>query len=469
MTKFIERVGVQLVQFLTQIILARVLAPSEFGIISLLIVFLNIASVFVESGLVFSLIRKKTPDEIDYSTAFTVSFLISIILYLLLFFLAPFLSRIFSLPKLTNLLRVMSVMIIIGSILSVQNAYVIKNGKMKTLLFSSLSSVLLSGIISIILALHEFGVWSLVVQTILYNVTNCLIYLLVLDWRPKFQCSINRAKELLSFGWKILLSNLLNAIYQDMRTFYIGYRFTTEQLAFYDRGKQVPNLFIKNVDGSIQTILLPVLSQYQNNILELKEKTRLAIRVSSYIIFPLMLGLFAIAEPLVLILLTDKWFGAIIFVQIFALTYLFRPIQTSNLQAINALGRSDVYLYLEITRLSVSLIILVITIPYGIIAIALGGILASFFASVINSIPNKRLIQYSYVDQIKDVLPNLAISLFMLLCIYPLKFLIVSPFILLLSQLLLGIFMYFLSSLITKNSTFKYLINMIFGYSKAKV
>ncbi|MDY0277801.1 MAG: oligosaccharide flippase family protein, partial [Acholeplasma sp.] len=219
--KFLERIGVQLVQFVIQIVLARILVPSEFGIISLLIVFINIANVFVQSGLVFAVMQKKEPHHIDYTTIFYISFFISIILYLLLFILAPVISGFLSVPTLIPLIRTTSIIIIIGSLLSVQNAYVIKNGKMKILMISSLFSAFLSGVISVSLAMFNFGVWSLVFQMILYNLINCLIYLFVLDWKPTLNFSIERAKTLFSFGWKILVSNFLNALYQDLRTFYI--------------------------------------------------------------------------------------------------------------------------------------------------------------------------------------------------------------------------------------------------------
>lgn len=464
MLKFLERIGVQLVQFVIQIILARMLIPSEFGIVSLLLVFLNIANVFVQSGLVFALVQKKDPQHIDYSTVFYISFFISIALYLLLFFTAPLISNLFSLPVLSPLLRTMGIIIIIGSLLSVQNAYAVKNSKMKVVLFSSIVSVILSGIIAVVLAVFDFGVWALVIQMVLYNAINSIIYLVILDWKPKLVFSIERGKKLFSFGWKIMISNLLNALYQDLRTFYIGFKFTSSQLAFYDRGKQIPNLFIKNVDGSIQTILLPVLSEYQNNVVLLREKTRLAMRISSYFIFPLMLGLFAVAEPLIILLLTDRWIEAVVFVQIFALTYLFRPIQTSNLQAISALGKSDVYLILEIIRLAVSLVILVISIPFGIYAIATGGILAGFLASIINAFPNKKIINYSYLDQIKDVTPTLLISIVMLLVIYPIKYLIHSNILLLFTQFILGVLVYLFLSIVFKNSTFIYLKKMFLDF-----
>ncbi len=461
--KFMERGGTQGVQFIVQIALARMLMPKDYGIIALVVVFTSIASVFVQSGLNSALIQKKDADEKDFSSVFYLSLFIACLLYLVLFITAPFISMYYKIPQITPVIRVLSVTLVFGVFNSIQNAIIARNLQFKRLFFSSTGAILVSGIIGVYLAYKGFGVWALVWQNLSNQLFVTLILWFTLRWRPLLSFSLSRVNSLFSFGWKLLVSSLLDNIYQDIRSLIIGKMYAPSMLGFYNRGQSFPSLIVSNIDSSIKSVMFPVLASQQDNRSRVKNMMRRSIVTSSFIIFPMMVGLAVTAEPIVKLLLTDKWLPSVPFLQIFCVSFALRPIHSANLQAIKGLGYSDVFLKLEILKKTVGLLILVVTIFYGIYAIALGQVLGGIISTFINAYPNKKLLNYSYVEQWKDIMPSLLLSLVMGAVVYSFKWLGMAVWSTLIVQVCVGVILYVGMAWIFKLECFRYLVTTARG------
>jgi O-antigen/teichoic acid export membrane protein len=460
--KILERVVAQGTSFIIQIILARLLFPKDFGVIAIVLVFIQIANVFIQGGLNTALIQKKNPDDLDYSTINTFSFLISVIIALLIFGFSKFIADFYQLENLKDILRVMSIMLLFGPINSVLNAFAIKNLMFSKLFWATFISSLVSGLISIIMAYNGYGVWALVIQQILNNILVAISLILLLKWYPKIRFSINRLRELLHFGWKILLAGILDTIYRNLSTLFIGKLYSTSNVGEYNRGNQIPGFIITNLNGSIQSVLFPVLANYQYDRVGLKRVMKRAMLISSYIVFPLMFGLIAVADNFVFVVLTDKWEGAIPYIRIFAAFYAIYPLHTSNLQAINALGRSDVFLRLELIKKIIGVSLLLISIQFGIYYIAWSMVISGFIAAFINIFPSKKFLNYGYKEQITDLLPIILISIAMSVMVYGLGEIIqLDTIYVFITQIFAGIVIYMSLSYLFKVDSYRYLIKIV--------
>ena len=278
----------------------------------------------------------------------------------------------------------------------------------------------------------------------------------VVPWRPSYVFSLSRTKKLFSFGWKLLVSSLLNTLYLDIRTLIICRIYTPSVLGIYNRGEQFPKIIVSNIDGSIQSVMLPTLSHHQDDVNLMKIIVRRAIKSSSFVIIPTLVILFVLAEPLFGIELTDKWLASVPFLQIFAVAYAFIPIQTTNAQAINALGKSDIFLKLEIIKKVIGLVLLGISIQFGIFWIAFSMVITNIISTAINAFPNKHLLNYGYLSQLKDILPIIIVSIITGLLVFPLKHLIFHPFLLLITQSIAWVFSYILLSKILRLDGYVY-------------
>lgn len=460
--KLLERFGTQGIQFIVTIIIARLLMPEDYGIIALITVFIVLANVFIKSGIGSALIQKKDADEVDFSSIFYLSLAIAVFLYIVLFFCAPLISDFYQLPLLVPVLRILALTLIFGALNSIQNAYVSKNMLFKKLFFSSTGAIIVSGTLGILAAYKGLGVWALVAQQLSSQITITVILWFTVKWRPKLIFSFSRVKKLYSYGWKLLVSALIDRIYNEIRTLIIGKKYSSDMLGFYNKGNQIPNLIVDNINGSIQAVIFPALSAHQDNISAVKDMVRRAIKSSSFLIFPMMIGLAVVAEPLVKILLTDKWLPAVPFIRTFCLSYSLWPIHTANLQAINALGRSDIYLYLELIKKTIGIVIIIITVLMGnIMAIAWGVLINGTISSFINAFPNKKLLKYSYIEQIKDILPFILLSLFMGISVYCLTFLLTDVWLLLTAQILGGVIIYFAAAKLLRFESLKYITDIV--------
>lgn len=457
--KFGERITAQVISLLVSIILARLLLPSDYGAVALMMVFITIADVFVSSGFGSALIQKQDVDNIDYSSVLYISLAISVILYILLFFSAPLIAGFYDLPVMCPALRVLGIRLIIAAVNSVQQAYVSKNMMFQRFFWSTLSGTLLSGLVGIYMAYNGMGVWALIAQYMTNTCIDTLVLWFTVRWRPDMICSLARVKGLLSYGWKLLISSLLDTGYNQLRSLIIGKIYTSEDLAYYNHGERYPSLIVVNINNSISSVLFPALAKNQNETDRIKEMTRKAIQVSSYIMWPLMVGLGIIAEPMVKMILTDKWIDCVPFIRVFCFSYGLWPIHTANLQAINAMGRSDLYLKLEIIKKISGLMILFISVPFGPLVIAWGLAVMGILSTFINAMPNVKLLGYSYKEQLRDSLLPFILSLVMALVIYPFNLFGLKNLVVVVLQILSGGILYILLSIITKQSAFYYLLS----------
>lgn len=459
--RFAERCGAQLVTFIVSIVLARILTPSDYGTIALVTVFTTILQVFIDSGLSTALIQKKDANDLDFSSVFYFNFVICIILYLIMFVSAPFIADFYKDSSLVSIVRVISLTLVISGVKGVQQSYVSRHMLFKRFFFSTLGGTIFSAVLGIIMAYAGFGVWAIVFQQLSNNAIDTLILWITVKWRPIKKFSWSRLKNLLSFGWKMLASSLLDTVYNNLRNMIIGKLYTSADLAFYNQGDKFPKLIVTNINTSIDSVLLPTMSNEQDNHVRVKDMTRRAIKISTYIMAPLMIGLAFCAKPIVQIVLTDKWLPCVPYLQIFCISYLFWPIHTANLNAIKAMGRSDLFLKLEVIKKFIGMILLLITMNISVMAMAYSLLISGLISQVINSWPNRYLLKYSYIDQIKDILPNIVMALIMGVFVYFINYLNLSVLVSLMVQIILGGIIYLVLSIFTKNDSFIYLINIL--------
>lgn len=459
--KFAERIGAKGVAFIVSIILARLLCPEDYGLISLITIFLTVSGVFIQSGFGTALIQKKDADNIDFSTVFYFNILMSLIFYFLLYIISPYIAKFYNEPTLTTIVRVMSMSLIISAVNNVQHAYVSKTMQFKRFFYSTLVGTILSSFVGVGMAYMGFGMWAIVAQQLSNTLIDTIVLWFTVKWRPQLVFSIERLKSLFSFGWKLLLSGLIDTLYNNIHGLLIGKIYNSSLLGLYNRGNQFPNMIVSNVDGPIQSVLLPALSEEQDNKEKLKAMVRRSIVTSSFIIYPMMVGMAAVAKPMVSILLGEKWLECVFFLRISCITLAFWPIHTSNLQAINAIGRSDIFLKLEIIKKILGISVLVISIPFGINVMVIGGAFTSFISTIINAFPNKKLLGYSFVEQWKDLIPSLVLSLGMGIVVMSVELLGFNSYITLLIQIPVGALTYFGGAYLLKFECFTYLLSMI--------
>lgn len=457
--RFLERCGAQGVTLIVSIILARLLDPSVYGTVALITVFTSIIQVFVDSGMGSALIQKKNADDLDFSSVFYFNVFICVILYLLMFFSAPFIADFYHLPELTHMIRVLSLIVIISGVKNVQQAYVSRNLLFKKFFFSTLSGTIVAAIVGIAMAYLGFGAWALITQMLLNTLMDTIILWITVKWRPIRRFSLERLKVLFSFGWKLLISAIMETVYNNLQQLIIGKVYTREELAQYNQGDKFPNLIVKNINTSIDSVLLPVLSKKQDSKEAVKNMTRRAIKVSTFVMMPLMMGLAVCADSLVSLVLTDKWLPCVPFIRVFCISYAFWPIHTANLNAIMAMGRSDMYLTLQIIKKAFGLVVLLITTPISVRAMAYGVLITTAFSQVVNSWPNRMLLNYSYFNQIKDMLPQILLSIVMGAIVYSVQLLGLSSILTLGIQIVLGILIYVLGAKLFKIDSFEYILD----------
>ena len=455
--RFAERCGAQGVAFVVSVVLARLLAPEVYGTIALVTVFTTLLNVFIDSGFGNALIQKKDADDLDFSTVFYFNITVCTLLYLGMFFAAPWIARFYKNLALTPVIRVLSLTLIISGVKNVQQAYVSRTMQFKRFFFATLGGTIGAAVIGIVMAYHGFGVWALVAQQIFNATVDTIILWITVKWRPRWMFSFERLKGLFSYGWKLLVSSLLDTVYNDLRQLIIGKMYTTSDLAQYNRGKQFPNLIVTNVNSSINSVLLPTMSRAQDDPARVKAMTRRAMKTSTYVMAPLMMGLAFIGEPIVDLILTEKWLPCVPFLRIFCITYMFYPVNTTNLNAIKAMGRSDLFLKLETIKKVIGLSVLLGTMWFGVMAMAYSLLFTSITSQIINSWPNKKLLDYSYPEQIRDILPGILLAVFMGCCVYPVKWIGFSDLLTLFIQVVMGACIYIGGSALLKLEGFRYL------------
>ena len=464
--RFAERVGAQGVKLLVEIILARLLLPDDFGLIAIVTVLITILNVFVDSGLGNALIQKKDADDLDFSSVFWFNLFLCIIIYFILYNFAPIIASFYKRIELAPIIRILGLQVIISGVKNVQQAYVSRTLQFKKFFFSTLGGTLGAACVGIFLAYKGFGVWALVAQQLFNVAVDTTILWVTVKWRPKCKFSLERLKALFSFGWKLLASALIDTIYAEIRQLIIGKIYTSDSLAYYNRGDQFPKIFVGNVNNAIDSVLLPTLSQEQDDKDRLKAMTKRAIKTSVYIMAPLMMGLAFIGEPFVRLLLTEKWLPCVPFMRIFCVTYMFYPIHTANLNAIKAMGRSDLFLKLEIIKKIIGLIALLLTMNISVMAMAYSLLVTSIMNQIINSWPNKKLLNYPINEQWRDILPAIILAVCMGVCIRFFDAFGLSDIVTLSLQVIVGASFYIVGSKILRFDSYDYLLNICKGFLK---
>lgn len=466
--RFAERSGAQLVAFVVSIVLARMLSPDIYGTVALINVFTNILQVFVDSGLGNALIQKKDADDADFSTVFYVNLFFCGILYALLFFCAPLIADFYNDSSLVALTRVVGVTLLVSGIKNIQQAYVSKNMMFRKFFFATLGGTIAAAVVGISMARAGYGAWALVAQQVINVSIDTIILWITVKWRPKREFSIKRLRTLFSYGWKLLASSLIDIVYKNSRQLVIGKLYSSADLAYYNKGRQFPNYVITNINSAIDSVLFPVLSKAQDDRQNVRQMMRKSIKVSAYIMAPLMMGLAFTADSVVRLLLTDRWIECVPYLRIFCITFMFWPIHTANLNAIKAMGRSDLFLKLEILKKCVGVVLLLITMWFGPMAMAYSMLISSVASQIINSWPNRKLLRYTYAEQIKDVLSSILLAVVMGMAVWCISLTDLPVLFVFMIQVLLGAIIYVAGSAFFRIEAYIYLKKLLGSFVMKK-
>ena len=467
---FGERITAQLVTTIVTIVLARILDPQHYGMISIVTVFITFCNVFVSAGFGSAVVQKKEVDDLDFNTAFAISLTMSILLYILVFFVAPFISYFYEMPELTLVIRVMGIRLIISSINTIQHAYIQRQMKFKKFFVSTLFGTVISAVVGIILAKIGFGVWALVAQYLTNTTIDTIVLLFVCKWKPKIQFNKSRAKTLFSFGWKVLITQLIFTLESDIRSLIVGKVFGSENLAYYDQGKKYPSLLVTNINSSLNKVMLPAFSKKQDNIDELKTLLRNSVRIGMYILSPILIGFAFIAKDFVTLLLTDKWLPAVPYIQIFCIVYLTRPLETACHQALLGLGKSGLVmkLMLCINIIAFITVLIAVFVFDSVLMVAIGSLLAALTSICLFMYETNKIIGYKFKEQIKDIYSPIIISLVMGGLVYVIGLMPVNILFKFILQVLVGMIIYILCSVIFKIDAFIFIKNKLLSIIKKK-
>ncbi len=430
----LERIGSQGISFVISIVLVRLLTPEEFGVIAIMMVFIGLCGCFVNAGFGSALIQKKDLTEADSSSVFFINITIALVMYGLLFLAAPYIAIFYHTPKLTLYLRTLSFVIIINSFSNIQSALLNKRMLFHLSFRISWTSLLISGTTGIILAYQGFGVWALIIQQLTNAVINGLSLWFWVKWRPQWIFDWSRAKGLFQFGWKLFVSGLLDTLYNDIYSLTIGKIANLTMLSYYNRGKSIPNIGMGVINSTLGSVLFPAFSEIQSDREKMRLLAKRGLQNIMFAVIPALTLLFILAEPLVKILLTEKWLPCVIFLRLCCIEYLFWPLHTTNLQIITACGRSDVFLILEIIKKIQCAVVIFVTYRYGVVAMVAAGAAMGFVCAIENGWMNRKLINYAPWTQMLGLLPLMLISVVSGgVVLFGLRFLATSW-----SQLLLG-------------------------------
>lgn len=458
----IERFGVQGIQFIIGLILARLLSPSDYGIIGMLAIFMAISQTIIDSGFSKALIQKQDRTEVDFSTAFFFNIVVGIVCYLSLFFSSPFIATFFNEPILKDVLRVLAINLFLNSLAVVPVAKLSIKVDFKTQSKASIISTLLSGTLGIILAYRGVGVWALVAQSVSHSFVNVVLLWGLLKWRPQWQYSWESFKKLFGYGGNVLVAGIISTIYANINTLVIGKFYTPKDLGFFTRGNQFPALLSTNITAILQRVTFPILSKIQDDTQRLISVYREYIKISSLGIFFLLSLLASLGKPLIELLLTDKWLDATIYLQVFCFALMFDHLCQINLNLLYVKGDTKYILRLEIIKKSISFVILLISIPFGVLAICLSQVIYSQIAVYINTYYTGKLYNFGYIKQIKDYLPYLLLAQFACIPSWALQSLDLHPLLILSIGGIISSALYILLLYFKKDEVFnKYIISEI--------
>lgn len=457
----VERFSVQGISFIVMIIMARVLTPDDYGLVGMLTIFIAVAQSLVDSGFSNALIRKQNRSEIDNSTVFYFNIVIGIVLYILLFLSAPVIADFYDEPILMPMMRIISLSIPINSLVIVQRALLSVALDFKTQAKASLSASIVSGIVGITLTYNGFGVWSIV----WYQITNLSINVILLwilsNWHPRLVYSWSSFRELFGFGSKLAISSIISTLYDNIYLIVIGKVFKATDLGYYTRAHQFSSFPSSNLSGIIQRVTYPVLCTMQDDDDRLRSVYRRFLRLSAFIVFPLMIGLSAVAQPLILILLKEQWIFTATLLSIICFAMMWYPIHSINLNLLQVKGRSDLFLRLEIIKKIIGICIICITVPFGLIAMCVGSVVNSVVCLIVNTYYTDKLIQVGFLMQIRDLIPSLVYSLSMGALVWLIVYVIPYTWLQLVGGICCGVIYFFLITKITRSQDLKELLSFV--------
>lgn len=462
---FGEQFAAQAVSFILSVILARLLMPDEYGTITMVLVFINIANVFVTNGFGEALVQRKNATDEDFTTVFYCSLAVAVFLYSVLYITAPLIAAFYDSPELALVLRVLSLKLPIASINSIQRAYVQKNMQFKKFFFSTLGGTILSGVLGIFMAYKGFGVWALVAQYMSNSCVATIVMFFTVRWKPKLIFCKSSAKELIKYAWKLTAASLINTVYNELRSLIIGKKYSSSDLAYYNKGNHIPSLAITNINSAISTVIFPAMSQCNNDPNRLKAITRRSMKVAAFVIFPVMGGIIGVGESLIRLLLTEKWIPCVPYLYMACMYWACQPVQTANWQVIKAMGRSDLALRLEIYKKVIGFLLVFVSIPFGVEVIAASNVLFAIISMLINIIPNKRLINYSIREQMLDLAPSFISSVVTCLVVLEVGNIVLPDIVLIPVQVAIGIGIYVFCSVLLRNDSFSYILDILKGYT----
>ncbi len=467
---YLERIGAQLVSIIVTIVLAQFLSPTEYGIISIVTIFTELSNVIVVNGFSTALIQKKNPETRDFSTIFYTNLGVTWFMYLILFLVAPIIAKFYEIPELTQVLRVLGLQMPIAGISSVQQAYISQRMEFKKFFFSTIIGTVISAIVGIILAKKGFGVWALVAQLLTNRVIDTTILCFTSGWRLTREFSRTNLRTMVSYSWKISASSFLITLWDNIRGLVVGKKYTTDDLAYYDKGRQFPHLIASNINTSISKVLFPALSSEQNDINRVLLMTRRAIKEGAYLLTPLLFGLAACGDSFVRVLLPDIWLPMIPYLRIMCFIFALQPLQTSCIQAMKAIGRSDEYLKLEIIKKMINFVILIISLFAfnDVLVVAIGALISELVSTLVNVPAIKKLLGYSYRQQLSDLWSTLIMSVIMYIGVYFVGTIFDSAIISLIIQIIIGGSIYIGLSMAFRVESYNYTKNTIKGILRRK-
>ena len=430
-----EKVVIQGISFVLSIILARLLTPQDYGAIGMISIFITFSSVFIDSGFLRALIQKQDCTELDFSTTLIFNIITSCFLYLILFLMAPIIARFYKLPELVNLQRVLFLIIIINSLSIVHNAKLQKVVDFKSIALINAIVTIASGIIAIIAAYNGLGVWALVIQTISKSTISTICFWIRGKWIPRTGFSKESFNNLFKYGSKLLVSSLLATTISNVNNLVIGKIYNSENLGFYTRGQQFPEMTAGTLNSVLTNSTFPMMSALQNNTVELINIFKRLIKITALLVFPSMLGLAVLSDSIILVLLGDKWFPAAEFLFWLSLSYIFVPLSSLNLNLLNAIGRSDLFLKIDLSKLPIIILTMIITFSINLKAVAIGMAITGFIYFYMNTFMIGKLYKFGCFKQIISIWKAIISSILMAICVFGLKMVIPNP----LYQLIFGI------------------------------
>lgn len=456
-----QKISCQLISFGISVVLARLLSPNDYGVVAICSMFLMLVGIIIDGGLGTALIQKKDIDEIDFNTVFYAGTVFSFIIYAITFVIAPFIAVLFDNEQITPVIRVLAILMPIGTLSSVQSAFIQRQMAFRKYFISSLYGTIASGCIGLIMAFMGFGVWALVGQSLVNTLTNTIVLFIINQWRPKWMFPWERFRILFSFGWRMVAVNVLNAFFYQLKGYVIGYKYSASDLAYYNRGEGLPGILYNNISSTINTVLFPALSNLQDDKQAIKHALARSMRTTCFFLMPALLGLAAISDKLVLIIFTEKWAAAIPFMQVICFISCSDILGMANYQAIKALGKVDVLLKMEFYKRPLMFFILIITMFISPLAIAVGQLFYSVSATLFNAWPNKKYINYSITEQFSDIGHSFLSALVMAFVVYMIGRIDFNIYGSIGLQITVGIILYLLLSWIFNKKDLQYITHLV--------